>query len=116
MAPKEYFESYFRVSIRINFFQSSMFIIESVPLVEDIVSGILGSGVPAAIAGRMRFKYLMQYDTSSSLDGLGMLSIAWIIRGVEASSCSIELKKQVLPIFTRVRLNRKLPEFLDSSL
>ena len=113
MAPQEYLESYFRVRVTINFLQSLIVIIESAPLVEDISSGVLGSGEPAAIAGRTRFKHLIQCDTSPSFGGVGIFSIAWINGVTEASNCSIELKKQVLPIFRRVLLNKRMPESFD---
>ncbi len=102
MTPKEYLESYFLVRLRIKCLQSSRFVIESVPQAEDIASGTLGSGLPSAIAGRTSFKHLMQFDTSSSSDGMGMFSIASKNGGVEASTCIIELKKQVFPMFTRI--------------
>jgi hypothetical protein len=112
MAPKEYLESYFLVSFRIKCLQSSRFIIDAVLQAEEIASGTLGSGVPSAIAGRTSFKHLMQCDTSSSSEGMGMFSIASKNGGTEASTCIIELKKQVLPMFVRVRLKREKPVLL----
>ncbi len=77
------------------------------PQAEDIASGTLGAGVPSAIARKTSFKHLMQCDASSSSDGMGMFSIASKNGCVEASTCIIESKKQVLTMFTRVRLKRK---------
>ncbi len=109
MAPKEYLESYYLVCFRVKCLQSSRFIIDAVSQAEPL--RIL-QAARSAIAWRTSFKHLMQCDTSSSSEGMGMFSIASKNGGTEASTCIIELKKQVSPIFVRVRLKREKPVLL----